>query len=155
MRTRGLGSDLSAFLFKLLHCLLPTQDRVARLGASQDHGLCLLCNADIEDSLHAFFTCQHSQVPGLALLGYLQTTVPDLTPEKALKLDVGTSLEDDQLVATLYTLSTGLKFIWECRTVKKSVSLFSMRAEIEAKISILRKTRHSNAAVLMGEMLQI
>ena len=154
VRTRGLGSDLSSFLFKLLHCLLPTQDRVSRLGASENRGFCQLCNMEVEDPLHAFFTCQHSQVPGHALLGYLQTAVPNLTPEGALKLQFETSLNDDQLLASVCLLSSGLSFIWERRILKKQVSIFTMRAEIEAKISILRKTRHSNAAVLMVEMLQ-
>ena len=32
VRTKGLGSDRTSFLFKLVNGLLPTQDRVARLG---------------------------------------------------------------------------------------------------------------------------
>ena len=114
----------------------------------------VFASSAVEDPLHAFFTCQHSQVPGHALLGYLQTAVPNLTPEGALKLQFETSLNDDQLLATVCLLSSGLSFIWERRVLKKQVSIFTMRAEIEAKISILRKTRHSNAALLMVEMLQ-
>ena len=35
-RLRGLPSDLSSLLFRLLHGLLPSQDRVARLGGPRD-----------------------------------------------------------------------------------------------------------------------
>ena len=43
VRTKGLGSDLTSFMFKLLHRLLPTQDRVARLGLAEGdpRGICL------------------------------------------------------------------------------------------------------------------
>ena len=61
-RTKGLGSDLTAFMFRLLHQLLPTQDRVSRLGGDQAvlQGRCTHCLAEVEDQLHAFFSCQKS-----------------------------------------------------------------------------------------------
>ena len=89
---------------------------VSRLGASENCGLCQLCNTEVEDPLHAFFTCQHSQVPGHALLGNLQTAVPNLTPEGALKLQFETSLNNDQLFVTVCLLSSGLNFIWKKRS---------------------------------------
>ena len=47
VRTHGLGSDLTGFLFKLVHCLLPTQDRVSRLGGGQvpNPGRCNFCDS--------------------------------------------------------------------------------------------------------------
>ena len=152
-RTKGLGSDLTSFLFKLVHCLLPTQDRVSRLGGAEGRGLCLLCHDEIEDQLHAFFTCQHSSVAGHALLGYLQGAVQGLTPEASLRLELDPSLNEKEELATICVLSTGLKYIWETRLLKKQISTFRMRAELEAKISILRKTRHKEAAELMHGML--
>ena len=82
-RTKGLGSDLTAFLFRLLHQLLPTQDRVSRLVGGQDEhpGRCSLCHQEVEDQIHAFFTCQKTMIPGLALIGYVQTILPNLSQE--------------------------------------------------------------------------
>ena len=127
---------------------------MARLGGTENGGRCKLCNEETEDTIHALFTCPHNLVPGNALLGYLQVTSPGLTQEGALKLELEPSLDFDDILATLCVLSTGLKFIWECQISKKQVPLHSMRAEIEAKISILRKSRHSSAAVVMEGMLQ-
>ena len=127
---------------------------MARLGGSENGGRCKLCNDEIEDILHAMFNCPHNLVSGNALLGYLQVATPGLTQEGALKLELEASLNDDGVLASLCVLSTSLKFIWENRVLKKQVPLHMMRAEIEAKISILRKSRHSNAAVIMEEMLQ-
>ena len=152
-RTKGLGSELTSFIFKLLHRLLPTQDRVSRLGGSGSQGLCQLCHKEIEDQLHAFFMCQHSLVAGHALLGYLQSAVPGLSPEASLRLELDNSLSEKEELATICMLSTGLKFIWETRLLKKQVSTFQMRAELEAKISILRKSRHRDSAELMDGML--
>ena len=99
IRTRGLGSELSSFLFKLLHGLLPTQDRVARIGMADDEvlGLCLLCRTEVEDLAHCFFECPKNIEAGLALLGYAQHVVPNLSPENALLLDFQQDLSVDQV----------------------------------------------------------
>ena len=64
-RTKGLGSDLTALMFRLLHQLLPTQDRVARLGGDQAVLLSRLshCLAEVEDQLHALFFRPKSLCP--------------------------------------------------------------------------------------------
>ena len=156
-RTHGLGSDLTTFLFKLIHCLLPTQDRVSRLGVADgaNPGLCQLCLLEVEDPAHAFFSCHKSMLAGLALLGYAQKNVPLLSPEAALRLEFGgTELPEQTDLATVCLLATGLRYIWEARQDKKQASIFKMRAEIEAMVSILRKTRHSKAGDQMMEMMK-
>ena len=155
VRVQGLGSQLTTFLFKLLHCLLPTQDRVRRLGvAAEDQpGLCLLCHLEVEDPLHALFSCHLSQVAGLGLLGYAQKTVPNLSPEAAIKLDFGVTLEAKEELATVCLLATGWLYIWEARLNKKRVCLYRMRAEVEAMVTILRKSRHQGVGDLMLGMI--
>ena len=58
-------------------------------------------------------------------------------------------------MAALCTLTTGLKYIWEARLAKKVVMKYKMRAEIEAKVTILRKTRFLSAALKIDEMIQM
>ena len=98
LNMRTSGSELSSFLFKLLHGLLPTQDRVVRIGMADNGlpGVCLHCRASTETLQHCFFECPDSMVVGLALLGYAQAVVPDLSPEAALLLDFhqNLSMED-------------------------------------------------------------
>ena len=91
VRTPGLPSPTSSFLFKLLHLLLPTQERIRRLRLDREEvgGLCLLYGAENEDLDHLFFSCPHTAVAGLLTLGWAQTVVPDLTPLQALRLDIG------------------------------------------------------------------
>ena len=103
--------------------------------------------------MHAFFYCQTSVHAGHALLGYVQALVPHLSPEAALRLELGSDLCDEEKLALLCVLATGLKYIWDVRKEKKQITLFKMRAEIEAKISLLRKTRYQGSANIMLEML--
>ena len=153
-RTKGLGSELISFQLKVLHDLLPTQERIARLGLNEDHpGLCLLCRLDTEDLVHSFFDCTRNQGVGLALLGCVQQIIPDLSSEAAVLLDFGCSLPEDERLAVQCILITGLKYIWETRVAKKVLTLHRMRAEIEARVSIIRKTRFENSAIICEELI--
>ena len=154
-RTRGLGSDLTAFLFRLLHQLLPTQERVHRIvgnGQGQS-GLCVRCHQEREDLQHAFFFCQENSGVGFALLSYVQQVSPTLTTGGALRLELEDDLGEEDLLAVVCLLATGLKYIWETRAEKKTLTLFKMKAEIEARISILRRTKYWRSGDKMLEMI--
>ena len=137
-RSRGLSSDQTSFLFQLLHQLLPTQNRINRI--TNEPGLCKLCHTTTEDLHHALVSCPYSKAAAAVLLSYVQVAVPGLTSHRLLSLDFGQELEEVELLATLCLISSGLKYIWQARADKKVVSQFMMRAELEAFISILRKT---------------
>ena len=96
----------------------------------------------------AIYTC------GLTLVGHAQHLVPDLTPEKVLRLEIGPELSQDQELAVVTMLACGMKYIWETRVEKKRVETFRMRAEAEARVSILRKTRHAESGNIIIEMLK-
>ena len=109
--------DLTSFLFKLDHGLLPTQDRGARLGLADGDrvGTCLHCRLDTEDILHCFFGCTKSMVTGLTLVGWAQQILPDLSPESILNLDIPPMASQDEELALICSLATGLKYIWKTR----------------------------------------
>ena len=102
-RTVGLGGDLTGFIFKLVHCLLPTLERISRLGGTEgdNPGLCKLCYSEVETPQHAFFYCEQSRVTGLGLLGYVQTSVPGLTPKAALRLELDMKLSEMEELAII------------------------------------------------------
>ena len=155
-RTKGLGSDLSAFIFRLLHQILPTQERVQRIvgnGGQEPTGLCVVCHQEREDLSHAFFFCQESLVVGHALLGYVQHIIPTITPDECLRLELGDDLGEEDQLAVVCLLATALKYIWETRAEKKVVSLYKMRAEVEARVFILRKTRYYMSGDKIHEMI--
>ena len=151
---RGLPSSVSSFLFKMLHQLLPTQDRIRRIGVGDmgQPGLCQLCHLQGEDTSHALFYCHHSLIGAHALLGYIQTRIPNFSVDDALKLRLGEVSEQEEQ-AVVCTLGTGLMHIWQARLEKKQVYLYKMRAELEAMVSVLRKSRHKNVGEIIASML--
>ena len=68
-------------------------------------------------------------------------------------LQLRDSLPTEKELAVVTLIAIGLKFIWERRLEKKRVLIFFMRAELEARISLLRRTKYSSVAVVMEEML--
>ena len=76
-----------------------------------------------------------------------------LSPQAMLKLDFGQELDETDQLATLVILATGLMYIWQARSDKKVVVQYKMKAEIEAVISILRKTRYCASADRMLEII--
>ena len=106
------------------------------------------------DDVDAFFSCPNKNIAGLALLGLLQGVLPDLSPERAVQLQLGDDLPQDEELAVMYLLATSLKFIWDTRVSKKQVVLHQMRSELEARITILRKSKYRDAAMKMTELLE-
>ena len=150
LRTKGLNSQQSSFLFKLLHQLLPTQDRIGRI--TREARACKKCHHETDDLLHALLLCPDSRATADKLLGYVQVVVPDISPDRLLLLDFGTELGEADILPVLSIVSTGLSYIWQARAEKKRPTQHKMRAEIEAEISILRKTRY---CAMTDRMLEI
>ena len=50
-------------------------------------------------------------------------------------------------------IATGLQLIWKNRQLKKATSTWSMRSEMEARISLLRRTRKKKL-VEAGDILE-
>ena len=61
-RMPGLNNDQRSFLFKLLHNILPSQERQHRTCRNVDSPHCLLCASNAVDSVwhHAFINCSHT-----------------------------------------------------------------------------------------------
>ena len=95
---------------------------------------------------------KQGQHPDL-LLGYVHAAVPGLSPEDILRLNLASRLKESDKLAVLVVISTGLKYMWESRKDKKVLCQYKMRAEVEAYISILRKSRYSGSADRVLELI--
>ena len=91
----------------------------------------------------------------LAGLGYVQGLAPDLSPEAALRLELGMQLDEKEELAIMCMLATVMKYIWETRVDKKQVQTFKMRSKVEARVSILRGTRHKESGSKVLEMMNM
>ena len=152
-RQKGLGPEMTSFLWKLLHRLLPTQDRISRILKNKSP-VCQLCQGQvIEDQPHVFFQCRFNGDSGSALLDYLATLIPGLSQQHALTLNFRTTAPQEDFPLVWFT-GFYLHNIWDARSQKKQPQLFSIRADLEARVSSLRETRLTNEAILIGTMIE-
>jgi hypothetical protein len=143
----GLCSVQKTFLWKMLHNILPTQERLFRLGMrNAPSSACTNCNPPYPDSLsHALISCPNNQEVAHWLLQILQPHVQTISPDRLVLLDIG-QVQDDLQLPVVWILAEVLGNIWSCRKEKKKPQLFQTRASLEAGIEILRKTSFSDVA---------
>ena len=92
-------------------------------------------------------------LPGICSLD-LFCTYLWVTVDQLLRLEFGNIEENMELPVAFFTAST-LYEIWNLRTKGSKVTSSLVRAKLEAKIAILRTTRHIlNTANLLEEMME-
>ena len=82
----------------------------------------------------------------------MATHSPSITPHQVLTLNFDAE-ESKELSLTWFT-GQFLQNIWSARTKKKQPQLYTIRADLEAKISLLRETRFQNVCLQIEEMIQ-
>ena len=155
-RTFGLTPDQKSFLFKIVQSLLPTRDRLERLGKVQSSS-CLYCEG-IPDSTEHLLTCSYSSEVTIRLQNCLSTYLPLITPADVVRLNLPVS-ESLELPLT-WLVSSCLTYVWDQRVAGKSARLDVCRAELFSKLMLLRDTkwRHfslHNSAVLIEDMINL
>ena len=152
-RLSGLGSELSSFLFRIIHQLLPTKERQHRVHPATS-STCRLCLQDsTEDLLHSFFLCPFNHDFGMIVVENLLPYDRSLTPAKLLQLDINLEDEDMEHPAVWYT-AANLFHIWECRVSGKRAKLYTIRSEVESRVALLRETRFRESAEKIMQIMQ-
>ena len=60
--------------------------------------------------MYCFFDSPNNLLAGVALLGCVHQVCPELSPEAAVRLELGVNVDDETGLAALCILFTGLKF---------------------------------------------
>ena len=136
-RLIGISPDDKSFLFKLVHILLPSKERVLHLSPNTSP-LCLCGSGDQETYKHLFFQCQLNSEAGEALFRCVKSYNQSLTLEKMLRLELVS--DDPFLLASVSLLATGLSLIWQNRKVSKNTTLYMMHVELELAVSVRRRS---------------
>ena len=153
-RMPGLSPDSKSFLFRLMHELLPSKERINHLTPASSP-LCWCNTGEVETYQHLFYGCSKNYEAGQALLRSVQYYDRSLTGVKSLRVELGA--DEPFLLASISILSSGLELIWENRKSKKSTAMYSMGAELELSISIKRRSRLKRikeAAKIMENMVE-
>ena len=98
----GLTPEMRSFLWKMLHCILPTQDRLHRMNMpNASSPLCVQCTAgQVDDIEHALLRCSKIKPGADFLLETLKLEIPDFTLERIKYLDFRS---EDLLIPTYLT----------------------------------------------------
>ena len=120
-RLHGLSPASKSFLFKLIHTLLPSKERVHHLTATSSP-LCWCNSGEPETYLHLFFQCQKNNLAGAALLRYIKAYDKKMSHERTLQLE--NEADETFLLPTVSILAVGLEFIWEQRKLKRTTSTY-------------------------------
>ena len=150
-RLKGLDSDQTTFLWRLLHRLLPTLDRVNRLNPNTSP-ICRLCDDHlVEDLQHAFISCPFNREISVSLMNIISLSQP--IPNMSRVLTLNFEMEDQMEFPLVWLTSNFLRKIWDLRKEKKRCDLFRVRADLEAKVSLLRESRFSESAIIISQLL--
>ena len=138
-RLRGLTPLEKSNLFCLVHELLPANERVHHIIPATSP-VCTQCEENLDESyMHCFFTCISHREATAALLHCVQAYDQDLDAERCLRLDIRAC--DPFTLPVMVCIATGLSLVWSNRKLKKTTTQWAMRAELEAKLQLLRKCR--------------
>ena len=151
--TPGLPSNFSSFVWLMCHNILPTRSRLFRMkmpGVESPN--CDFCNAEEPDTvLHSLLLCPLVNSTTNFLMSSLRTSAPVVTPEDVVQLN----FDLDDCLPLVFLTSSILSQVWSYRKEKKIINLHSIRANLEASIQILRKSRFSESASKLQNMISV
>ena len=155
-RLRGLSSVSCSFLWQLIHQLLPVRERLERILPTVDSATCQVCDTGERDSLlHALVLCPNSSAISNWLMSGLRRYTMDLTAEKMLLLDFAPRdvLPHEELPLVWFTAEV-LQRLWKRRRDGRACRLYEMRAEMEAAVNLMRRTKFSAMAPVLDAMME-
>ena len=143
--------DLAVINFKLLHRLLVTRQRLHHLTPAAAP-TCSHCGDQVvEDLEHALVNCSYNDGTGQLLLRTVQIHNPQVTASALLRLELNLQ-ESLELPLTTF-ISTVLLTVWEKRLSRSRITVFDIRTTLEARCTILRKTRFRSQASLLSDII--
>ena len=152
-RMFGLSMEQKSFNFKMMQSLLPTRERLARIGKINSSD-CLHCPLPTTHLL----SCQLSTEVATPLLACLRSFHPNVSSEDITIFNIETP--EPMLLPIAWLISTCLAYIWEERNKGKPALLSGLKAVLLSKINLLRDTkwRHynlHNCAILVEELINL
>ena len=140
-RLRGLTPAEKSLLFCIIHELLPSNYRLNRVNPATNPS-CSLCNSGEDETYpHIFITCSANSEAMGSLLQCIRSYSDNDDEENYLRLNIGA--DDPFSLPTVILLAKGCGLVWSNRKLRKETSKYEMRAELEARVQLLRKCRSS------------
>ena len=152
-RLRGLGAEALSFLWKMLHTILPTDARLARILQNATDR-CKLCPEPITADLpHCLFNCVITREVGEWLLQIVKQHDRSVNAVRISKLDF--ACEPSYEMPLVWLIAHTLLYLWNARQNGNTVNVRLTRSMLERKIAILRKTRFGNEAHILTGLIDM
>ena len=137
---------------ELLHRILPTEERVARILPNSSE-YCRKCpTPTIANLEHCFFDCVSTRLVGRSLLSAIQMYYPAVSPAGLLRLEF--EADEDMEMPIVWVTAQTLLYIWGVRLSGRVADLVVTRTLLETKINLLRETRFVNEHRIMKDILE-
>ena len=147
----SLSSAHISFAWKLVHGLLPTEEKVSRtLGRLPPNCRQSCIGSIVSDLEHVFFWCDCSRTVGPWLLSLLRNYIPDILPKNILELSFDAGC--DSLVWISVQI---LQYIWNKRTSNKAASLLDCFSILHDNATLLMGTKHENIPIRIIPLLSL
>ena len=148
-RLPSFTSKMTSFSFKLVHDLLPSEERISRIIPNKS-SVCKRCSDNsIADTLHVFFLCSLSQELGDWLLRVVRKVDTTATPDSVLRLEI---YGGDALV---WLTVAALSYTWEQRAKKKKAITTDFISICQGDLDIIDLTKHQHIAMLAKNYLSL
>ena len=147
---RFLSSDEISFAWKLVHHLLPTEERVNATLKNLPSSCKYSCPGDqLADLQHCFFSCALTAEVGRYLLITIQKNCPDCTEDEILSLDIA---GHDALI---WCIVKTLCYCWNLRIANRRVNVNSWIAFLIAdhRLMIQARSRQDSFTSDVGRIL--
>ena len=146
LRSPFLSSETVSFMWKLIHDIVTTEERVSStLGTTTPVCRVGFNGNPIADQVHCFFKCVLTRDVGQWLLDVVRSCKPS-SEISILKMDIP---NNDYLI---WVTATTLHFCWKKRASKSKIDIPSCLAYLTAEARMLEGTHHSR---LVNEILAV
>ena len=142
LRTRGIPSNVSSTMWKAIHNIPPTKDRLDKISnvQSEDKGKCRLCPQIMDNTFHSLTQCQNSWLAAKFLLKIIQFLHQPAIMYDILYLQCDTKNVLDLPISWL--ASTGLHLIWRNKA-GNGITPKTMLSELLVRNKVLFNSRYS------------
>ena len=132
----------------MLHQLLPVRERLERILPNVNSSTCQVCDTGAVDTLtHALATCPSSSEVFNWMAEGLERFTTGLTREKVLLLDFTMELP------LVWFTAEVLQRLWRRRRDGRVCRLYEVRAELEAAVNLVRRSKYEAMAAILDLMI--
>ena len=142
--------------YYLLQSLLPTRERLARVGKAPS-AACTFCQ-DPDDNTPHLMTCTQGAEITTPLRRCLEDHTGIMSSQDAVLLNFTTT--ESMELPLVWLLSSCLMLVWHERSAGRIARLVSCKADLQARLLVLKHTRwkHAilhNSGLLLEEMMNL